>query len=256
MTDLFQQQGQSDPQIDENKNYLEELVGPGKKFATPEDLAKGKWYADELIKIKNQREDELRAEYTRVIEENKTKASFEDLVKQLASNKEPIVKEDKEAFDPVKMEELVDRRIQQTESLKKQQENANLVRNTLKEKLGTNYQSILKQRTEDLGLSETFVNDLAKNHPTVLFKTLGLDQQQSQDNLFSAPPRSSQRNDTFAPSGSKERTWSYYQELKKANPKMYFDKQTAIQMQKDIIRLGERFQDGDYWKPGLHEQIN
>lgn len=262
---LFQNDPQSEPQIDLQKNYLDDLVGDGKKFKDLEALAKGKAFADQTVELQNRRLDEMRAEYEKVRKELDTRASVKELFDQMRqhpskdgqqpSNSEtPQAKDNAEPFDPSKLEDLVDKKVRQIESFKKQNDNANLVRAKLKEQFGTSFQTILKERTEALGLTEEFVNDLAKNHPSVLFRTLGIEGQPTQDNLFQAPPRSQQRSDSFAPTSSQKRTWSYYKNLFKAKPELKFDRQTAIQMQEDAINMGEAFRDGDYFVKGLHEQ--
>jgi hypothetical protein len=38
-----------------------------------------------------------------------------------------------------------------------------------------------------------------------------------------------------------KRTWAYYQELKKTNPKLYLDPKISVQMDKDAIALGDAF---------------
>src|SRR6478752_10635011 len=58
---------QPDPvQIDPNKNYLEELVGEGRKFKSPEELARGKAESDLYIEHMKGRMDELRQDYTKL----------------------------------------------------------------------------------------------------------------------------------------------------------------------------------------------
>jgi hypothetical protein len=42
--------------------------------------------------------------------------------------------------------------------------------------------------------------------------------------------------------------------MKKKDPMAWLDKKTAIQMQEDAIRMGDKFYDGDYFKAGLHER--
>ncbi|MGH7240227.1 MAG: hypothetical protein ACREHG_09240, partial [Candidatus Saccharimonadales bacterium] len=123
------------------------------------------------------------------------------------------------------------------------------VQTKLKETLGNNYPEVLKSRIQDLGLTEDFVNDLARKHPQVLFKTLGVDQPAPQQN-FQAPPHTSVRSDNFAPKGGEKRTWSFYQKMKTDNPKRYYDAQTNVQMHNDFMSLGEEFKDGDYNKFG------
>jgi hypothetical protein len=56
-------QSNSQPTLDENKNYYEELVGEGKKFKDEKELAKGKWIADEYVKTLERSLDEMRNDY-------------------------------------------------------------------------------------------------------------------------------------------------------------------------------------------------
>ena len=93
---------------------------------------------------------------------------------------------------------------------------------------------------------------MARKRPKALLKILGVDREPRQDS-FQSPPQNQRRSDGFAPRGAQKRTWAYYQELKKANPQLYFDPKIAVQMQKDAIELGEVFRDGDYYRTGVHE---
>jgi hypothetical protein len=249
MTDLFAEVTQ--PQIDPNKNYLQELVGEDKKFKTPEDLAKGKYLADEYINTLNRRDDQLRADYLRVMEENKARASLDERINQLlelqkttsSENTQAKEVETKPVIDTQKIEDLVSKSIQQHEAVKTETQNFNFVMNKLKEKYGANYQTTLNQQIDDLGLSKDMVNEFAKKSPKALLKTLGLDEQVVPD-LFQTPPRSN--SGTFAPTGAKRKTWSYYQELKKTNPKLYYDPKIAVEMHNQHSALGKEFEDGDF----------
>ena len=249
---LLEGTNQSDqPQIDPNKNYYEELVGEGKKFKTVEDLARGKAEADLYIEHKNRAQDELRAAYASLQNEYNSGQSLKELIDQLKSNKEsqneptPVVPEDKSAtLDLNKIEELIRNNITATKQQEKEEANFNTVQAKLKEVYGDNFANTLKQQISELGLTTEFVNDLAKKHPQVLFRTLGIDGQ-SQRETFQAPPASKNRSDPFAPTVAK-RTWSHYEKLRKSNPTEYFNPKTQDQMFKDATALGAAFNDGDF----------
>jgi hypothetical protein len=258
MADNLLDQTNDNQPLDPNKDYLQELVGEGKKFKSPQELARGKAESDEYIKILERRSDELRNDYLRLRDESTSRARLEELIDQLqkqstqpvTSNNQPSVNEPplgkpdpNNSRERAEIESLVSSKILEHEATKKQQENFELVRNKLKERYGSNYQNLLKEQLNTLGLSEDFANDLARRHPNVLFKTLGLDAQPQEN--FQSPPRSNQRSDNFAPSTTK-RTWSYYQKMKKENPKVYFDPKTTVQMHNDAIALGKEFEDGDF----------
>jgi len=238
-------------QIDPNKDYLTELVGEGKKFKSPQELARGKYEADLYVRTLERQKDELRSDFLKLKDEQAARAKLEDLIDQW-SNKQQSSSDNTQAneqqttkpvIDSKEIESLVSSKIQEHELTKKQQENFAQVRTKLKEHFGSNYQEVLKQQIDNLGLNEDFINDLARRYPTVLYKTLGLDQEQRES--FQSPPRSNQRSDNFAPSTTK-RTWSYYQKIKKENPKLYYDPKTTVQMHNDAIALGKEFEDGDF----------
>ncbi len=243
-------------QIDPTKDYLQELVGEGKKFKTPQDLARGKYEADNYVKTLTIKLDEMRADYQKLDADYKARAKLEELIDQLdkskqpiTSNNEPVKDVQKPEIDPKQIETLVDTQIKRNKLLEKEAENFKQVKDKLRERFGSNYQSSLSEQIDSLGLTVDDMNALAKKSPTAFFKTLGLDQPQQTDQ-FQTPPRTSQRNDSFAPKGGPERTWSYYQDLKKKDRNLYYDPKTNIQMVKDHERLGERFEDGDFHRFG------
>lgn len=237
-------------QIDQNKNYYEELVGEGKKFKTVEDLARGKAEADLYIEHFKRTQDELRADYNRLRDEYNAGQSLKEFIDQMKTSQvsqndnTPNVPEDKSAaLDLNKIEELVQAKIQATKQQEKEEANFASVQAKLLEVYGPNYAQTLKQQVSQLGLTSDFVNDLARKHPQVLFKTLGLDGQRSEN--FQAPPASASRSDPFAPAVNK-RTWSYYEKMRKAEPSKYFDPKTQDQLFKDAATLGDAFNDGGF----------
>jgi hypothetical protein len=235
----------------EPSNYLNELVGDNKKFKSPEELARGKWEADNYVKTLEGKLDELRNDYLKEREENASRANLEQLIRRLETAQpsqitQPEVKEmnTPPTIDSKQIESLVSTKIQEFELTKKQTDNFNTVKSKLIEQFGNNYQTKLKEQIENLGLSEEDANALAKKSPAAFFRTLGMEQTQQQQ-TFQAPPASSQRSN-FQPTGAPKRTWTYYQQLKKDNPKAYHDPKTNIQMHNDAIALGAEFQDGDF----------
>lgn len=244
-------------QIDENKDYLAELTGPGGKFDRTKyqsdadmykAIAKGKAHSDLYVDHLKARHDELRTDWSKMREEYNAGPKLKELIDQLAAkqhtNVEPPERnDDKPVFDPTQIESLVEAKLSQAEQKRKEEANYKMVESKLKESLGVNYQQVLKQQVDQLGLDKDFINDLARKHPQVLFKTLGLDQQAKEN--FQTPPQSSQRRDPFAPNTPK-RTNAYYQKMRKEQPSLYRDPKIQDQMFKDALALGDEFNDGDW----------
>lgn len=249
-------------EIDENKQYLSELVGEGKKYKDNETLAKSYYHADKALEISNRRQDQLREAFIKERQENIAKAKLQDLVDKLtnskqtnSSNETPPVNEqnDKPAIDMDQIKSLMSTSLQEYEAGNKQRANLAQVQNKLVERYGKNYSKDLGEQLQVLGMSVDQIDALSKQAPQAAIRMLGLDTQTQREG-FQSPPRSNQRNDSFAPKAAKKRTWSYYQELRKTNPDMYLDRKIANQMAQDAVELGEEFNDGDFYVSGLHER--
>jgi inhibitor of KinA sporulation pathway (predicted exonuclease) len=259
MTDNLLEGGDPDtPQIDPDKNYLEELVGDKKKFKSTEDLARGKFESDSYIKILERRLDEMREDYTKMREENVTTKRLEDVVRQLAQHpqdQEPSVPPvSQPSVDLKQIESLISSKMQEHDMSRQQAQNFNQVREKLRERFGSNFQTHVKNKLDDLGVSEEDLNALARRSPKMVLNLLDVERQPQQES-FRSPPTSSQRTDRFSPTAGpeSERTWSYYKKLKQENHDAWTDRKIAVQMQEDAIRLGDKFYDGDFYKKGLHE---
>lgn len=258
MTDLLNPTEADLPQIDENKNYLTELVGEGKKFPSNEELAKGKWHSDQMIALQNKRLDELQAYTLELRKENTAKANLADYVDKLVklqstSNEHTQVNEDNQqpAFKPEDIENLISTRLQSHETQKKATENLNSFKAKLTERFGTN-EAALNQQIESLGLDKEDLVTLAKKSPNAAIQMLGLNQKSGES--FQSPPTSGKRSDNFAPSSAKKRSWTYYQEQKKTNKDWLYDRKFMNDMAKDAVELGDAFYDGDFYSPGVHER--
>lgn len=234
-----------DPQ-DTIKSYLELMPETQRD---PEALAKAKYHADTHIKTLEARMDELRSDYLKEHTENQARAKLEDQIKileqQLASNEQPSVKEviEKPTIDLDELDKRFDQKLQDYEVTKRQQDNANFVKNKLKERFGDNYPTVVNQQINDLGLSTEDFNALARKSPAALLKTLGVEETSKE--RYQNPIRGTSG---FSPKVEPKRTWSYYQSMKKENPRLYHDPKITTQMEHDAMELGDAFMDGDFNK--------
>ena len=240
----------AEPQIDPTKDYFAELVGEGKKFKDPKALAVGKMQSDLYIKTLERQQDELRKDYQKLSEDYKTRASLEEIIDKMDSRakqpqgntpaNEPVDKQP--GFDPKQIESLVSNKIQEHETVRKQTDNFNVVKEKLREKYGDNYQNALKQQIDDLGLSADYIDDLARKSPNAVIKSLGLDAAPNKD-PFQAPIRNTVNPSSFRQKGPTQRTRQYYLDLKKNDPKRYYDPKTNVEMHNDAMTLGQAFFD-------------
>ena len=252
-------QDDHNPNLDPNINPLDELTKPGGKFdkskyTSDEDMykaiAKSKMEADNYIDHLKARQDELRQDYVEVRERANAGPKLQDLIDRYQqasqnnnqSNTPPADDVKPVSFDPNDIEKLLEQKLTAREQLRLEEANFKTVESKLTEHYGSDYQRVLKQQVDQLGLDKDFVNELARKHPQVLFRTLGLEGKQ--DNSFQAPITSSQRRDPFGT--TEKRTNAYYQKLRKSDPVAYRSPKIQDQMFKDMVALGDTFEDGDW----------
>lgn len=231
--------------LDENKNYVEELVGDGKKFKSVEDLARGKYEADLHIELKNRQFDELAADYKRLREEYNAGPALKELIDQLASQKptntndtQGDVGTQQPTFDPAQLDSLVTTKVKELEITRKSEDNFRTVKEKLQDRYGDSFPTVIASQTQKLGLTAEKVDDLARTAPQAFFKLMGLEDKATSE-TFQAPPRSSQRNDSFAPT-VQTRKWSYYKNLVKTQPNLFSDAKAHNQMMADVKAIGEK----------------
>jgi hypothetical protein len=233
------------PVIDEGKDYLAELVGEDKKFKDAQALAKGKAFSDAHIALLERRFDELSEDYKRLKKDADAGARLQELLDKMenqpqhTTSREPTVNSNEVNTKPAlgldEVESLVSSKIQQHEQTRRERENFAKVEALLKERLGSNFKAILKEKSTSLGLTDDEVNTMARKNPNLFSKTFDLDAKPQES--FQAPPRNSS---TFTPKGSQKRGWSYYQDLKKKDPTAWMQPKVAIQMLKDAQEMGEK----------------
>lgn len=245
MTNLF---NTDTPAIDPSRNYLDELVGEGKKFKSVDDLARGKAEADAYIATIVRQLDETKQELN-------TRARLEEMLTQLRPT--PAAAPQPAAVDPLQSEhreqtngftaddvdKLINERLTQREIARTKQQNFDFAKQELEKAFGTNYGEVLKNKASELGVAPEWVNNLATENPKALLKLVGAEQaapRPQAPSLFSPP--ASQVQAQFQ-AGATERTQSYYKALKIKDPTTYYSNATTVQMHKDAQRLGERFFD-------------
>ncbi len=249
--DLLASQDNQEP-----SDYLEALVGPGGKFHREnrdealQELAKGKFKSDEYIRLKNAQYDSLYETLLEKEEQDKTRASLEDLLKQkddLASRQPPPSNEEQRPQSkPEDIRNLVSQEVTKLRLRDQEQANFDLVRTKLTEQYGENYAPAVRKRITDLGLTPERFNQWAREAPQAVLNALGATETRGE--TFQAPPANSR---TFKPVTQKRNTWATYQEMKKTNPKLYHDPKTMNQMLEDAEALGAAFEDGDFHTRGL-----
>lgn len=247
MTDLFgssQDNGSELPHADPDKNYVEELVGENKKFKTVDELARGKWEADQFIERLKQEQAALREE----LNSRKRLEEVADLLSQQKSQSNegpPPARDDGDknnTLTPEQLEKMLEERLTKRERQQVRDRNINEVKQKLTETMGQNYAAKLEQEARNLGVTREYLTNLAADSPQAFYRLMGLDTPRSQGTSVSPPP-SSVNPAAFTPNTTGERTQAFYDKMKQNDPKTYWSPKTQNEMHRDAQRLGVRFFD-------------
>lgn len=230
-------------ELDPTKDYLSEIVGEGKKYKTPADLAKGAVYKDAHIARLEAEAAQRNADVERLKTDLSARTRLEDLVDNIASGtsktpsstvttpSEPVPSS--QAQTPEQLEAQIDALLSKRENERKANANRALVKEKLVEKLGPNFANKVREQGRVLGLGENFLNNLAAENPAAFFKLVGItDAPANRNNIFSTPPPSDFNPDAgFTPTDT-------FQD------KAYFDKLRA--------EKGDRV----YWSPEVQSRYH
>jgi hypothetical protein len=229
---------QNDPFKTANEpNYLAELVGEGKKFATIEDLAKGKWHSDTMIETLKA---EIEVERQKANNGANVKALLDELKRAQGNNDDTNGQpngQSQENPTPVNVEEIVLETLKKSKLEETIQSNKNKVINKITEVWGADAGKELKRSADALGISVTELNDIAQKSPEAFFRLTGLDADRTPSSGTTVPTSTVR----LGGPASKVRDAKFYRELKQSNPKLYNDPKTKVQMHRDAIDLGEAY---------------
>lgn len=220
-------------------NYLEELVGEGKKFATAADLAKGKFHADTMIET-------LKAEITALKANNANGMNVEALMNEIKKLQSGTTQENEgqppaqtETNPPAQtnIEDLVLQTLEKERAKQATLSNKQTVINKMNEVWGADAPKELKKTADRLGVSVEYLNTVAAQSAPVFFQLTGLNADRSVPSGTTVPTSKV----AVGVETSKKRDAAYYRELKKNNPSLYKSQQVQVQMHKDALALGEDY---------------
>jgi hypothetical protein len=228
---------------------FESLVGPDKKFASPEDLAKGKLEGDAFILKVTDENKELRKiveDLNRKVELATARASITnqptlqpDGSGQPASGTSPTapVQPTAAGLSAEDVRKLIEESKQQEQA----SENIRRIDSTLNKVLGSDAGAFVKQKATELGLSASELYRLAAQSPQAVLNMLGINPNTSQStgSMYVAKGGGAVPGVNNGPVRNKK----YYDTLRKemGHVKFATDAKLQLGMHKDAQALGDDF---------------
>lgn len=137
---------------------------------------------------------------------------------------------------PVDIEKLVETHLSTVEANRAKAANRAKVNETLEKIWGSDAAKNLDKVSRDIGMPKTDLQVLAERSPEAFFRVTGI----NRDNP-AAPVGVPGGTVNLNGNQNGQRNQAYYRELKKTNPKLYFDTKTQMQMHRDAEALGAKF---------------
>jgi len=232
-------------QTQTKESFVDHLVGDGKKFKDIEALAKGKLEADRHIGEITKTLDELRVElakqdYAKNLLEQMSKGSETGAeqptpVTTSSSNTENTTQS---ASD---FEALVEKVITAKEKSKTASQNISVVGEEMQKQYGDKTADVLKAKSLELNMSLDRLKEIAAESPTAFFQLIGVKKMGEKTSTSTGvTTQSTIRSENFN-SYSQDRTFEYYQKMRKENRSLYYSPKIQNTMLQDRERLGDRF---------------
>ena len=215
-------------------NPLDDLVGPGKKFATVDELAKSYSHGQNHIST-------LEAEASQWREGLQSQVEAQ---RQQAQNQNPPPPSPNgQREDEPNLEDRIRETIEATNRENKLARNIDDVSQRLTDIYGDPKKAneAISAKAQELGVSLQFLMDTAAQSPKAFYAQLGL-----QDAPRQAPAPRGNVNpaalNTLNPSQQAAAgTYQYYEQLRKDNPRLYNSPKIQLQMHKEAMEKGESF---------------
>jgi len=205
---------------------LENLVGEGKKFATVEDLAKGKEESDKFI-------EQLKGEVNGLREDLDKRLTSEQVLEEINRRAAEAPRNEENTSSQTSVEDIseVVRKVLTGEKDKETTEsNVATANNKMVEIYGADKASeMVTQKASELGVGVDFLKDAAAKSPDAFFKLLGVD---AKATPIPAAQSGGENTEGLHNKGPeiKAGTMEAYSAMRKSDPKQYWSPKTQREM--------------------------
>lgn len=233
MTDVFNSQDDDNS----SENILDQLVGEGKKFATPEDLAKGKQESDKFIAQLETEMKALREERDSLSEKAKEAATLQEMLDKLKSKSDSKSEDGNHpATSSDELTKLVEEAIKKT----KEQDSRSSNRQRASEEVLKRFngdaaeaKKFVKAKATELNMTPEKLGELAETSPEAYATLLGLKSNSSGSGSVRSVPGQVNGDALNLPQG--ERNVQFYRDLKSKDAKAFW----SPKVQQEIYKLAK-----------------
>lgn len=260
--DLFGDDNTNDnkPTIDPNKNYLDELVGDGKKFSDAVSLARAKMESDFFVDKLQEENKAMRDQLSQFQNELQTRNSVEENIQKFMDkiNNDPSAQRDSgqngnnqnpdgngsgdnKETSGISLDD-VQTLLEERDTRSKKEQNLSRTQSELQKMYGDSWKTASSQRLEQLNISKDYANQMAAEQPDAFVALMKPEKSQSSPNLFLEGDVDSPANagDPARNNGG-GMTWEQLQQLRKDDPAAYWKPRVQNYIHKMAMEKGNDF---------------
>lgn len=249
-TELFDDILNIEP-VDPTKDYLVDLVGEGKKYKDSAALARSRVEADRHIQ-------RLEAEQKAMRTDLNSRLALEELVTKLSSYKAPDLADNSSddtrrdtgtsALTAEDLARIVDERVRSISETDRAKSNMAQVKDILRREWGDSFVDKIKQKATELGVGESFLNDLAVKQPNAFLKLM--DVGSGSPDKKTAPMTGAPMTGFTVDASKRQMTpqgdpnfkgKSYFMKLHRENPSLFWNPKTQLEMNQLSMLDPEKF---------------
>lgn len=225
-----------EPNAGTESDWIEKVKATkGEQWQDPNVLAKGYLASQDHINSLERQIEEMREDLGK-------RATAQEILEQLKQSQAKPTGGEQTAnstsgegantkpSEPEDIKTLIEETLTQREAQRTAEQNLQEADRKLAERFGTEATAVVEAKAKQLGLSKERLKEIASESPTAFLSLVGEGQKTESNQL----PKSNVNTatDEFSKS-SDARTWKYYQDLRRTNPKMYYSPRVQRQMEKD-----------------------
>lgn len=214
------------------ESVFDRLVGDGKKFASSEDLAKGKLESDNFIEQLKQENEQLRQDLEK-------RLSAEEVLNKIKEDASKTSNDNTNQMSADDISNLVRTTVGNLTAEERMLANINKVDSELTKLYGEKVREIVTKRAGDLGMNLEQLKNLAATSPQAVIYLF------HKENTNIARPADGSINSNALGVNTSQNTenYAYFEKLRKENPREYFTPKVQNRMMKLAEERGPAFYD-------------
>lgn len=233
---LFDQEVDDSPEVNESINYIDSLVGPGKRYKDLETLAKSRIHADQHI---NDLEDEAK-------NNREHRAILEGILSELRKKPEEVEPTTNRTQVPtMDIEKTVEQALDKKESERMTQRNKDECIERLTNQFGSREQAVreLKAFAQLYPNMKVHFDYLGSNDPDAFVRLFNSYAKPGAAGEISTPGATGRPSADAIASVSKDLTWSEAKQVKKESPGLYHSREFQEKLVQTVAKYQERGKD-------------